>query len=290
MPACILFDFNPRTSIRGATYYCLLHWDRVRYFNPRTLRGVRRYTTTMAAQFVEFQSTHPSWGATVDFLVNLFFCDSISIHAPIVGCDVVCNKADITLTIISIHAPIVGCDFKIFRRPRNVAISIHAPIVGCDSIKRRGYQGNTYFNPRTHRGVRRSAIYEPIQRTVISIHAPIVGCDEEMVNLSYLLCEFQSTHPSWGATTCVVVVCVPFTISIHAPIVGCDPTLSTHILYCRYFSPRTHRGVRLGAGLSGSVIARISIHAPIVGCDIIIQVVTVHQAISIHAPIVGCDP
>ena len=155
MPACILFDFNPRTSIRGATYYCLLHWDRVRYFNPRTLRGVRRYTTTMAAQFVEFQSTHPSWGATVDFLVNLFFCDSISIHAPIVGCDL--KKTAPTDTL---------------------QISIHAPIVGCDRGIKTDTKCKQNFNPRTHRGVRQKMNKQHEMTNAISIHAPIVECDQ----------------------------------------------------------------------------------------------------------------
>ena len=33
---------------------------------------------------------------------------------------------------------------------------------------------------------------------------------------------FQSTHPSWGATGLNQVLTYQLTISIHAPIVGCD--------------------------------------------------------------------
>ena len=80
-------------------------------FNPHTHRGVRLLTSWSTFSFVTvFQSTHPSWGATLHCKEVIPLVFSISIHAPIVGCDVVCNKADITLTIISIHAPIVGCD------------------------------------------------------------------------------------------------------------------------------------------------------------------------------------
>ena len=78
-----------------------------------------------------FQSTHPSWGATQG--TNSHGATmSISIHAPIVGCDVdtrcwksqvidfnprthrgvrpMALQTDTDLCNISIHAPIVGCD------------------------------------------------------------------------------------------------------------------------------------------------------------------------------------
>ena len=102
-------------------------------------------------------------------------------------------------------------------------ISIHAPIVGCDLLFHQGKHGqNQDFNPRTHRGVRQQRNGAEIYSRYISIHAPIVGCDlinvttatslmnfnprthrgvrpkevcEKIVSL-----EFQSTHPSWGAT------------------------------------------------------------------------------------------
>ena len=102
------------------------------YFNPRTYRGVRHYSYPLTVQLVLFQSTHPSWGATKIPSVERWN-PTISIHAPIVGCD---SAEDVTITpsyFISIHAPIVGCDSTI-------------------DYERRTYQ---YFNPRTHRGVRR---------------------------------------------------------------------------------------------------------------------------------------
>ena len=79
-----------------------------------------------------FQSTHPSWGATGKRVAGLVNFN------------------------ISIHAPIVGCDLFLF-------CNLH---VQC-----------SYFNPRTHRGVRR---YQQLDNSLLIV--------------------FQSTHPSWGAT------------------------------------------------------------------------------------------
>ena len=42
----------------------------------------------------------------------IVFAIGISIHAPIVGCDVdTCAKSSPLALAISIHAPIVGCDY-----------------------------------------------------------------------------------------------------------------------------------------------------------------------------------
>ena len=79
-------DFNPRThrGVRLLVIYCIIF--KQLYFNPRTHRGVRRY-----------------WQNT---LLRHY---SISIHAPIVGCDGANENPPLSHPI-SIHAPIVGCD------------------------------------------------------------------------------------------------------------------------------------------------------------------------------------
>ena len=123
------------------------------------------------------------------------------------------------------------------------------------------------FNPRTHRGVRRH------KRCKCTIEV-----------------KFQSTHPSWGATSAYM----------YPQKALCN------------FNPRTHRGVRQnqcilmkkcdkfqsthpswGATLFVMVkhgVTLISIHAPIVGCDgQPTQGKKALSNISIHAPIVGCD-
>ncbi len=116
--------------------------------------------------------------------------------------------------------------------------------MGCDLLEQRDALLNTYFNPRTHRGVRPCEPLIPDIDIAISIHAPIVGCDHTTINniiigrlfqsthpswgatKKYLtmkqIVRFQSTHPSWGATLCGYAKKFDSLISIHAPIVGCD--------------------------------------------------------------------
>ena len=61
----------------------------------------------------------------------------------------------IRLSNISIHAPIVGCDLTIKELITYISrISIHAPIVGCDGGTENAVKVFQNFNPRTHRGVR----------------------------------------------------------------------------------------------------------------------------------------
>ena len=214
------------------------------YFNPRTHRGVR-----------------PE--GVFDFLT--FY--QISIHAPIVGCDISTNTHILHQALFQSTHPSWGAT-----RDNQLGVMISAN-----------------FNPRTHRGVRRSLVWLYGSGGAISIHAPIVGCD----------CVYNRK-----------IACSR--ISIHAPIVGCDwlgmvrfmryrnfnPrthrgvrlikwTLSTRIIY---FNPRTHRGVRLKSERrSKNKLRSISIHAPIVGCDFSCAYRSASSFISIHAPIVGCD-
>ncbi len=127
---------------------------------------------------------------------------SISIHAPIVGCDVNSLISLDNELIISIHAPIVGCDCDspiylpctlVFQSTHpswgatisdgdllvfeKVFQSTH-PSWGATHYNKSEKRCYKYFNPRTHRGVRR--LYN-------------------LWNVSNQY-RFQSTHPSWGAT------------------------------------------------------------------------------------------
>ena len=190
-----------------------------------------------------FQSTHPSWGATVK---------SGHRHKEIA---------------ISIHAPIVGCDNDKWRKRsqsiyfnprthRGVRLNVNGSVSASGDFNPRTHRGvrlhrqsarllmDSNFNPRTHRGVRQAKRVTKVTKGKISIHAPIVGCDgankktiKRVIdfnprthrgvrlaiteNNQYII-RFQSTHPSWGAT-----IIEKGTSSI-----------------CTYFNPRTHRGVR----------------------------------------------
>ena len=100
-------------------------------FNPRTPHGVR---------------------LDAEDLINEYI--SISIHAPLTGCDVD-HTVLLLLGEISIHAPLTGCDYEELDQFAGMAISIHAPLTGCD--------------PRAHQDGQSLAL--------ISIHAPLTGCD-----------------------------------------------------------------------------------------------------------------
>ena len=169
------------------------------YFNPRTHRGVRPLTANQIYSIV-----------------------NISIHAPIVGCDVktgsnvftigyfnprthrgVRHKAKVNqllFTTISIHAPIVGCDHNIVY---HLLMAFYF-----NPRTHRGVRRNVFnlfrlipdFNPRTHRGVRPKSLKNGFGHNMISIHAPIVGCDVVQFIAFLKILKFQSTHPSWGAT------------------------------------------------------------------------------------------
>ena len=261
--------------------------------------------------FIKFQSTHPSWGATI-FKEWQQRKQSISIHAPIVGCDPE-DALQYDVMLISIHAPIVGCDtgWKSERSAR--PISIHAPIVGCDPSIRStvfsstlfqsthpswGATGDTHivdsdngnFNPRTHRGVRLKKFLRHIYKFYYFNPRTHRGVRRGL----------PSPSPQYPQ------------ISIHAPIVGCDNPFFVPFWCQKDFNPRTHRGVRLYFLQAHNASIVISIHAPIVGCDVVfhLHLLSIHRfqsthpswgatipvgegykkgLISIHAPIVGCD-
>ena len=172
----------------------------MQYFNPRTHRGVRLYRFLPMHHQHIFQSTHPSWGATIEYLNNVDENSVISIHAPIVGCD---------------NQNLVSFIHHIHFNPRT-----HR---GVRPLNNKLVEYVKDFNPRTHRGVRPWRINFDEEAKSISIHAPIVGCDAGILLSGAALFKiFQSTHPSWGATMIVIIVSSAFSISIHAPIVGCD--------------------------------------------------------------------
>ena len=100
-------------------------------------------------------------------------------------------------------------------------ISIHAPREGCDFV-----------------------LIGVLCGPAISIHAPREGCDHICFLWGSLRREFQSTHPSRGATSGTNGSVAGFAISIHAPLTGCDSLI---------YDSNAHK--------------KISIHAPLTGCD-----------------------
>ena len=171
----------------------------------------------------------------------------------------------------------------------------------------RGVCAVSNFNPRTPRGVRLYCFLNPFIRS-ISIHAPLAGCDP--ASKYYISTNaFQSTHPSRGATSSLVLSssCLPFqsthpsrgaTGFFRYPIgrVNFNPRTPRGVRHPEdvrsghrwNFNPRTPRGVRPGTVII-PVQQAISIHAPLAGCDRQILSIYVQNEISIHAPLAGCD-
>ena len=146
-------------------------------FNPRTPCGVRPPSSRSAKRPRRFQSTHPLRGATVTSMGARSSTVSISIHAPLAGCDRLIQQPE--------------------RRPHN--FNPRTPCGVRHGATRQKIEQGAHFNPRTPCGVR-PATTTPYRRpmtfqsthplrgatgkmsstgkvTLISIHAPLAGCD-----------------------------------------------------------------------------------------------------------------
>ena len=172
-----MFTISIHAPLTGCDPPCSRCGSKANYFNPRTPHGVRLAPSATVVHPEPFQSTHPSRGATKGNL-RITFTPTISIHAPLTGCDYTSPISSYT-----------SCDFNP-RTPHGVrlfsthghfyatSISIHAPLTGCDnSVGCTSYymfkfqsthpsRGATVcraytlvhptnFNPRTPHGVRR---------------------------------------------------------------------------------------------------------------------------------------
>ena len=139
--------------------------------------GCDQKSSVLNTPFVKFQSTHPSWGATFSSKFSMMLYQFQSTH-PSWGATFFFDYTDPNEFNFNprTHRGVRHLGFSNYADFRN--ISIHAPIVGCDKIGFRSQKNTRYFNPRTHRGVRHIDTYEAVIEN-----------------------QFQSTHPSWGATS-----------------------------------------------------------------------------------------
>ena len=123
----------------------------------------------------------------------------------------------------------------------------------------------------------------------ISIHAPLTGCDPGAAPSFRGAKEFQSTHPSRGATSSALtmfpanrfqsthpsrgatILCSRHTqqrrISIHAPLTGCDLYHTGTSRWGPFQSTHPSRGATLISFWREIGPHGISIHAPLTGCD-----------------------
>ena len=146
----------------------------------------------------QFQSTHPSWGATWKFILRSAFFN-ISIHAPIVGCDIIPLQENAMSSHFNprTHRGVRHDVWSVYRWLHEFQ-STH-PSWGATFPTKTDSFLLLYFNPRTHRGVR------PANLAYIAVildfnprtHRGVRHFNNYNQNGFN---QFQSTHPSWGAT------------------------------------------------------------------------------------------
>ena len=153
-------------------------WKTCGNFNPRTHRGVRQINGNYIKKEYD-----------------------ISIHAPIVGCDLIFFFISISPSLFQSTHPSWGATKLQSLLVRQLRISIHAPIVGCDDYTKGFVLCDDKFQS-THPswGATHDSCATYKAELEISIHAPIVGCDMIRQRKLWQKMVFQSTHPSWGAT------------------------------------------------------------------------------------------
>ena len=148
----------------------------VNNFNPRTPCGVRPQKCTISSVPLEFQSTHPVWGATITCEYYHVRFQNFNPRTP---CGVRPRAASV--------------------EGQEGQISIHAPRVGCDTTEDGTERHFADFNPRTPCGVRRGVDSRRLcLRRFQSTH-PVWGATHSNQCYSESAI-FQSTHPVWGAT------------------------------------------------------------------------------------------
>ena len=167
-----------------------------------------------------FQSTHPSRGAT-KLKRNGKLPITISIHAPLAGCD---------------NQPLSNSPSTIHfnpRTPRGVRPG------------RRNRRSPIFRFQSTHpsRGATFAYCFDAFGLD-ISIHAPLAGCDNDFEPYWILYKDFNPRTPRGVRQADTQLNGLITAISIHAPLAGCDPHDAGHVGSAYYFNPRTPRGVR----------------------------------------------
>ena len=170
-------------------------------FNPRTPRGARLSTISSTFSPTEFQSTHPSRGATIFLLLALMvvrfqsthpmrgatFTASGSFsagifqstrHAPRAGRD--CTMSLGTSTATRNFNPRAPCGARLKKKlfsPVTVEFQSTRPMRGATTCPCSLSLRDRHFNPRAPCGARRPTRKDRWEKITISIHAPHAGRD-----------------------------------------------------------------------------------------------------------------
>ena len=115
----------------GATYSAHRSQAYQRGFNSRTPCGVRLISFQGHSQVRSFNSRTPC-GVRPFSSNTQRYTDSVSIHAPRVGCDFFFTAEDTSYKLFQFTHPVWGATDEITPDISPEAVSIHAPRVGCD--------------------------------------------------------------------------------------------------------------------------------------------------------------
>ena len=160
--------------MRGATLNARALAVRLRFQSTHPLRGATRLCRRHRNS-AEFQSTHPLRGATAR-RGKWYISETISIHAPLAGCDRAPHRGGGTFSNFNPRTP---CGV----RPATPMFSAPAwdfnPRTPC-GVRLTAYKVNDkiFEFQSTHplRGATRFVSLDAV-RGIISIHAPLAGCD-----------------------------------------------------------------------------------------------------------------
>ena len=189
-------------------------------FNPRSPRGERPTKRAPGAQFLIFQSTLPSRGATFEIRWDDRYY-RISIHAPLAGSDYFCAHFCNKLQYFN---P---------RSPRGERLHELADSCICND-----------FNPRSPRGERHQAHRIPFGGHGISIHAPLAGSDSGMARMPACLTYFNPRSPRGERLTDLTQIRSQWKFQSTLPSRGATAPLGKWNIWIFYFNPRSPRGER----------------------------------------------
>ena len=245
------------------------HGDRRdRHFNPRTPCGVRRQgILNRAARRGNFNPRTPC-GVRLPCCIERKMSLSISIHAPLAGCDHNSKSRKTRRRYFNPRTPCgvrragarTGSSATIFQSTR--------PLRGATSLPSLQIRARPSFqSTRPLRGATCSGHAGISLVALISIHAPLAGRDSAGLIFRLSLPSFQSTRPLRGATG-------DHAQHLHAP---------------HYFNPRAPCGARLYAPVASAQRKKFQSTRPLRGATRIFCENAYACCISIHAPLAGRD-
>ena len=147
-------NFNPRAPCGARLVACLVTDAQIRFQSTRPLWGATIMLALIMEGSREFQSTRPLWGATRSGYGSSILSSDFNPRAPC-GARLPLSLFLCAAPAISIHAPLVGRDLLIYATNLTAEISIHAPLVGRDQDVVQIRILDVYFNPRAPCGARR---------------------------------------------------------------------------------------------------------------------------------------